>query len=117
MAPHALCSNETGLARLTVEDNGLMTAIATGNLTTATTHTFLAVDLGIDNGITVKVGIGAVGYPARSQLSVVETDGADGTRGVAMLTGFRTGCILAQQAAAGFFVDINSFHIGLCYRL
>ena len=66
---------------------------------------------------TFKVGIGAVGYPARSQLSVVETDGADGARGVAMLTGFRTGCILTQQTAAGFFVDINSFHIGLCYRL
>ena len=56
VATHALCSNETGLARLTVEDNGLMTAIATGNLTTATTHTFLAVNLGIDNGIAVKVG-------------------------------------------------------------
>ena len=38
---------------------------------------------------------------------IVKAHGTDGTGRVAMLTGLRTWRILAQQAAAGFFIDVH----------
>lgn len=58
-----------------------------------------------------QVGIGTVGNPAQGGLVVVEADGADGSRRVTRLTCLGAGCILAQEASTGLFVDIESSHI------
>jgi hypothetical protein len=41
---------------------------------------------------------------------IVETDGANGSGGVARLTSYRTGSILTHEASVGLFVKIDSFH-------
>ena len=63
----------------------------------------------VDAGLlcTLQVAVGAVLHPAQSRLVVVETDGADGSCRVTRLTGLGAGRILAQQTAAGLFINIH----------
>ena len=54
----ALGANQTGASGYAIEDDGLMTAIAARNLTTATTDAQFLVELRIDDGVAVQmVGI------------------------------------------------------------
>jgi len=53
---YALLADNTRSARIEVKDYSLMATILTGNLTTATAYTPLAVNLRKDHGVTVKVG-------------------------------------------------------------
>ena len=53
---HALRPHDTWLARGGVEDNGLMAAVVAGHLATSAAHTLLAVNLRIDNGLTIQLG-------------------------------------------------------------
>ncbi len=55
MTAYALCADDTGLACLGVEGDGLMTAILTGDITASAADAALAVDLRIDDGIPVEV--------------------------------------------------------------
>ena len=63
----------------------------------------------VDTGLlgTFQIVVVAVLHPAQSRLVVVEADGADGACGVTRLTGLGAGRILAQQTAAGLFIDIH----------
>ena len=56
----------------------------------------------------LQIGVAAVFHPAQGWLVVVETDGSDGSCGVACLTGLGARCVEAQQTLVGFFVDIHS---------
>ena len=56
MTTHTLGAYDARLTGGGVEDDGLMTTIATGGLTTSAAHTNLTIDLGIDDGLTVEVG-------------------------------------------------------------
>ena len=63
----------------------------------------------VDTGLfcPFQVGIGTIFHPLQGGLVVIETDGADGTSGVARLTRLGTRRVLAQQTTAGLFVDIQ----------
>ena len=67
----------------------------------------------VDTGFlgSLQVGIGTVGYPLQGGFVVVETDGTNGAGRVTCLTCLGAGCILAQEASVGLFVDVESFHI------
>ena len=53
-----------------------------------------------------EVGIGTVGNEAEGGLVVVKPDGAQCAGGVACRAGLCARCVLTQQAAIGFFVNI-----------
>ena len=57
-----------------------------------------------------QVGVATVGHPSQSRLVVVKTDGTNGSRGIAGLTCYRTRCLLAHEATASLFIDVDFFH-------
>ena len=54
----------------------------------------------------LQVGIAASTNPLPGILGVIKPDSTYGTCGISRLTRFRTGGILAQQAACGLFVNV-----------
>ena len=58
VTPHTLGAYDVRLTGGSVEDDGLMSTIVAGGLAASATHTHLAINLGIDDGLTVEfVGI------------------------------------------------------------
>ena len=53
---HTLFANDVWLAGRRVEDDGLMTAIATGYFTAAAPHTLLTFNLRVDDALPVELG-------------------------------------------------------------
>ena len=51
---HALGSHQTGTARQTVEDDGLVASVTTRHLAASATHTEILVELRIDDGVAVE---------------------------------------------------------------
>ena len=61
VAAHALGAHEVGLTVI-AEGDGLVAAVHTGDVTSATTNTILMIKYGIYNGVTVQVaGLDEVG--------------------------------------------------------
>ena len=56
VTPHTLGAYDVRLTGGCVEDDGLMTAIATGYFTAAAPHAHLTIDLGIDDALPVELG-------------------------------------------------------------
>ena len=60
---------------------------------------------------TLQIVVAAVLHPAQCRLMVVEANGANGTGRVTCLTGFGTRGVLTQEASAGLFINVYSFHL------
>ena len=72
MTADALSADDTRLAGVTVEDNGLMSTIATRHLAASATDAALAIYLGVDDGIAIELaGLCEHGNPLADEVNKV----------------------------------------------
>ena len=110
VAADTLGADDARLACIGIEFDGLVTAIHTRDITAAAADTTFAVDLRIDDAIAVQISVATVLHPSQGGFVVIETDGTDGTRRIASHASLHAGCVLTDQAATCFFVDIQLSH-------